>query len=99
MVGVSGPKFYFSASLLTWHEPMRLNSEAKKNFNVVIGVTFWSIWQFCNNLVFGKSKPRKDEMFDDIRSLSYFWVTNRRRNFRISWDCWLSSPKLACNSV
>ena len=58
----------------------------RKNFDVVVNVVFWSIWRFRNKIIFDTSKPRKDELFNDIRSNFYFWINNKRRNMKLSWD-------------
>ncbi|KAL4591902.1 hypothetical protein LXL04_004877 [Taraxacum kok-saghyz] len=74
------------------------DSVVKRNFDVVIGVTFWILWRYRNALLFSSSKPRKDNIFYDIRSYSFFWINNRRRKYRAVWDRWLYSPKLSLMS-
>ena len=58
-------------------------------------VTLWVIWKHRNNLIFGSIKPRLSDIFDDVRSYSFFWFVNRSRKSRISWYCWLLNPKMA----
>ncbi|KAL4585735.1 hypothetical protein LXL04_010359 [Taraxacum kok-saghyz] len=62
--------FYFLSvdELVRWADGVTLNREAKMVFDAVIIVAFWNIWSVRNKLVFGSEKPRKDEMFDDIRT-------------------------------
>ncbi|KAL4587944.1 hypothetical protein LXL04_000821 [Taraxacum kok-saghyz] len=89
----------YGYALVRWADGVTLNREAKMVFDAVIIVAFRNIWSVRNKLVFGSEKPRKDEMFDDIRTVSYFWINNRRRLGKMSWDRWLISPHLAYCTV
>ena len=87
--GVELPDVISIHSLVHWADHTRLNVHAKKAFDAVVAVVFWSIWNFRNNLIFGSAVPRKDELFDNIRSISYFWINNRRKVGRMCWNSWL----------
>ena len=95
MVGVATPSVLSVDALVRWADRVTLKKEAKTVFDAVVIVAFWIIWSFRNKLVFGPEKPRKEEMFDNIRNVSYFWINNRRRQGEMSWDRWLISPHLA----
>jgi len=72
-------------------DEVKLNKDSKRRFDVVVLVALWMFWKFRNEMIFGKEKSRKAEIFDDIRYFSYFWITYRSRK-KFSWDCWLLSP-------
>nr|KAJ0185894.1 hypothetical protein LSAT_V11C900489320 [Lactuca sativa] len=67
-------------NMINWSNNLKIDVETKRNCDAVVMVTFWSIWSYRNKMVFDLVKPRKDMIFDDIRSFAYFWVKNRRRN-------------------
>ncbi|KAL4579128.1 hypothetical protein LXL04_015264 [Taraxacum kok-saghyz] len=93
--GVIPPDLVSINKLVCWSETVRMDVETGRSFNAVVLITFWVIWNFRNNLLFGKNKIRKDELFDEIRSRSYFWINNRRHKCKMSWDRWLSHPNMA----
>jgi hypothetical protein len=57
--GVPTPTELTVKSLVTWADDVALDGTSKKVFDAVIMVAFWTIWSFCNKLLFGTSKPRK----------------------------------------
>ena len=97
--GVALPSEVTIRSLMEWGDNSGLEMENKRHLEAVIMVVFWSLWRFRNALVFGVVKPRKDELFDDIRTMSYFWITNRRRKHYLDWNSWLICPSRAMNDL
>ena len=92
--GVIPPDLVSINKLVCWSETVRMDVETGRSFDAVVLITFWVIWNFRNNLLFGKNKIRKDELFDEIRSRSYFFINNRRHKCKMSWDRWLSHPNM-----
>ncbi|KAL4571474.1 hypothetical protein LXL04_018234 [Taraxacum kok-saghyz] len=66
-------------NLLLWGESVPLTVVKRRRFEAMVAVALWILWNFRNKLIFGTSKPRKDELFDDIRYWSYFWIHSRDR--------------------
>ncbi|KAL4580506.1 hypothetical protein LXL04_016702 [Taraxacum kok-saghyz] len=91
-VGIPSPMSI--ASLVGWADVVALSVDSKKTFDAVVILTFWIIWCYRNKLLFGTVKPKKEDLFDDIRLLSYFWINNRRRNGKMCWDRCLRIPSL-----
>jgi len=81
------------AALLKWPDEIKCSKDVKVRFDGVVLVTFWMILKFRNAWIFGKVQPRKNELFDDNRQFSYFWILYRSRK-KIVWDGWLSNPSL-----
>nr|GEW10881.1 RNA-directed DNA polymerase, eukaryota [Tanacetum cinerariifolium] len=98
-VGVTTPTEMTVKSLVTWADDIALDAGSKHIFDAVIMVAFWTIWSFRNKLLFGTSKPRKDNIFDDFRSVSYFWISNRRKKCKMSRDRWLYLPNMAFTTL
>lgn len=86
-------------NMINWSNNLKIDVETKRNCDAVVMVTFWSIWSYRNKMVFDLVKPRKDMIFDDIRSFAYFWVKNRRRNCKFDQNYWLFDPKLVMSSL
>ncbi|GKA37435.1 RNA-directed DNA polymerase, eukaryota [Tanacetum coccineum] len=78
---------------LNWFNSIRLSSKVKDLLEGVLYITWWSVWMFCNQLLFSSKSPRKDVIFDDIVSRSFTWCLSRC-NCTFSWDSWLQHPYL-----
>ncbi|GKC39110.1 hypothetical protein Tco_1051494 [Tanacetum coccineum] len=81
--GVTTPMEMTFKSIVTWADDVALDAKSKQVFDAVILVAFWIIWSFRNKLIFGTIKPRKDDIFKDIQSVSYFWISNRRKKCKM----------------
>ncbi|KAL4563350.1 hypothetical protein LXL04_027391 [Taraxacum kok-saghyz] len=90
--GVDRPDVISVASLLDWAVSLRINASQRKVFDAVIITTFWVLWNFRNNTVFGGSPPKKASIFDDIVNRSFFLVANRSKKTSLSWGSWLQNP-------
>ncbi|GKC99214.1 RNA-directed DNA polymerase, eukaryota [Tanacetum coccineum] len=78
---------------LSWFKTIRLGSNLKTMLEGVFYVTWWSLWNFRNQLLFAANKPRKEVIFDDIVARSFTWC-NARYKISFSWDSWLQHPYL-----
>nr|GEU77836.1 RNA-directed DNA polymerase, eukaryota [Tanacetum cinerariifolium] len=54
------------AEWLSWLNSLRLGSKLKEILKGIFYVTWWSVWNFRNHMVFASNKPRKESIFDDI---------------------------------
>ncbi|KAL4583831.1 hypothetical protein LXL04_008416 [Taraxacum kok-saghyz] len=75
-----------------WMDGVRLRKKLKEVLEGVFFVTWWSIWKFRNQLLFGSVLPRKSLIFDDAVSSSFMWCSNRSDK-RVDWRIWLQNPK------
>nr|GEU30716.1 RNA-directed DNA polymerase, eukaryota [Tanacetum cinerariifolium] len=78
---------------LSWFKSIKLGSNPKGLLEGVFYVTWWSLWNFRNQLLFAGKNPRKDVIFDDIVERSFIWCS-ARCNRTFSWDSWLQHPSL-----
>nr|GEV20284.1 RNA-directed DNA polymerase, eukaryota [Tanacetum cinerariifolium] len=78
---------------LAWFNTIRLGSKIKGIMEGVFYVTWWSLWNFRNQLLFANQKPRKDVLFDEVVTRSFSWSLARSKNM-FSWDSWLQHPYL-----
>ncbi|PWA44201.1 hypothetical protein CTI12_AA529430 [Artemisia annua] len=78
---------------LEWFNSIRLGSKIKGVLEGVFYVSWWSLWNFRNQLLFATQKPRKDVLFDDIVSCSFNWSLYRSKT-KFRWDSWLQHPYL-----
>nr|GEX62972.1 RNA-directed DNA polymerase, eukaryota [Tanacetum cinerariifolium] len=62
---------------LDWFKSIRLNSKSKDVLEGVFYVSWWSIWNYRNQLLFVDQSPRKDVVFDDIVTRSFMWCQSR----------------------
>ncbi|GJY39508.1 RNA-directed DNA polymerase, eukaryota, partial [Tanacetum coccineum] len=81
------------AEWLSWFNSLRLGSKLKAILEGVFYITWWSVWNFRNLLLFTSTKPRKESIFDDIVLRSFSWCVARGR-FTLNWDSWLQHPHL-----
>ncbi|GKC40680.1 RNA-directed DNA polymerase, eukaryota, partial [Tanacetum coccineum] len=65
------------AEWLVWFNSVRLPSNLKVILEGVFYVTWWSLWNFRNQLLFASKKPRKESIFDDIVLRSFCWCKAR----------------------
>nr|GEY40872.1 RNA-directed DNA polymerase, eukaryota [Tanacetum cinerariifolium] len=75
------PIFDDPSSWDSWLNGMNLSSMQRRILEATIISMWWHIWKFRNLTLFSSKKPRKDMIFDDIVSLTYFWLSNRCRSF------------------
>ncbi|GJY76054.1 zinc finger, CCHC-type containing protein [Tanacetum coccineum] len=78
---------------LSWFKDIRLGYILKCMLEGIFYVSWWSIWNYRNNVLFAAQPPRKDIIFDDIVTHSFLWC-HARYNKAFSWDRWLQHPYL-----
>ncbi|GJZ12470.1 RNA-directed DNA polymerase, eukaryota [Tanacetum coccineum] len=78
---------------LSWFKDIRLGSILKCMLEGIFYVSWWSIWNYRNSVLFAAQPPRKDIIFDDIVTRSFLWC-HARCNKAFSWDRWLQHPYL-----
>ncbi|GJS09343.1 RNA-directed DNA polymerase, eukaryota [Tanacetum coccineum] len=76
-----------------WLNSIRLNKNKKEILEGICLVSWWFIWYFRNQIIFGKVLPKKDLLFDNIVQSSFFWISNRCKD-NIDWVSWLKNPNL-----
>nr|GFB48652.1 RNA-directed DNA polymerase, eukaryota, reverse transcriptase zinc-binding domain protein [Tanacetum cinerariifolium] len=86
------PIFDDPSSWISWLNGMNLSSMRRRILEATFISMWWHIWKFRNLTLFSSKKPRKDRIFDDIVSHTYFWLSNRCRSFNVSMDVWLNDP-------
>ncbi|GJT01134.1 RNA-directed DNA polymerase, eukaryota, reverse transcriptase zinc-binding domain protein [Tanacetum coccineum] len=60
-----------------WLSNLRVTKRRKDVLEGVCYITWWVIWKFCNQVLFGSELPRVDLLFGDIVKLSFTWCSNR----------------------
>ncbi|GJU19060.1 RNA-directed DNA polymerase, eukaryota [Tanacetum coccineum] len=63
-----------------WFKQLRLGAKSKEVLEGVFYVSWWSLWNFRNHLLFADSNPRKDAIFDEIVLRSFNWCLARVHN-------------------
>ncbi|GKC70999.1 hypothetical protein Tco_1116882 [Tanacetum coccineum] len=76
---------------LTWFNNIRLSKRLKEILEGTCYVMWWTIWNFCNQVLFGIKQPRMELLFDDIVRLSFYWCSNRC-NLNFDWNSWMKCP-------
>ncbi|GKE15855.1 RNA-directed DNA polymerase, eukaryota, reverse transcriptase zinc-binding domain protein [Tanacetum coccineum] len=76
-----------------WIQNLRLPIKNKRMLEGVFYIMWWYVWTFRNKMLFDVKNPRKATLFDDIVSMSYFWVYNRC-NSSFNMSDWIKNPSL-----
>nr|GEV69974.1 RNA-directed DNA polymerase, eukaryota, reverse transcriptase zinc-binding domain protein [Tanacetum cinerariifolium] len=58
----------------TWFNGLNISSLQKRILEATFVFMWWHIWKFRNSSLFSLKKPRKEVIFDDIVSHTFFWV-------------------------
>lgn len=74
--------------LVTLHLSAMSGNRQKKVFHGVILTTVWSIWRARNDLIFNAKQVSTRKIFEEIKVMSFLWITNRGRLSNMSWDSW-----------
>ncbi|KAL4583378.1 hypothetical protein LXL04_007949 [Taraxacum kok-saghyz] len=88
---------YFIDSLPAWKawlEDVRYRKSLKHVLEGVFFVTWWAIWKFRNQTLFGCVLPPKGLIFDEIVANTYVWCSNRLDN-RLDWRMWHQNPSFS----
>ncbi|GKA20559.1 RNA-directed DNA polymerase, eukaryota [Tanacetum coccineum] len=95
-IGISYSIVFEAAKSLDWQgwfKQLRLGAKSKEVLEGVFYVSWWSLWDFRNHLLFADSNPRKDAIFDEIVLRSFNWCL-ARGNRTLNWVSWLQHPHL-----
>ncbi|GKD25866.1 hypothetical protein Tco_1232080 [Tanacetum coccineum] len=57
-----------------------------KFLDLVVQTTIWIIWKFKNNMVLSKQHPSKNLLLNDIKLMSYTWISSRYRKACLNWQ-------------
>lgn len=71
----------------------------RKCIDAVVQTTLWVLWRYRNGVTFNNSKLRSDTLCDGIMLLSFFWITNRNKKFKIEWLKWIYDPRKAIREI
>ncbi|GJR33625.1 RNA-directed DNA polymerase, eukaryota, reverse transcriptase zinc-binding domain protein [Tanacetum coccineum] len=83
--------FHSYEDWLLWFKNLRVSKRLKDVFEGVCYISWWVIWKFRNQVLFGINFPRLDLLFDDIVRLSFHWCSSRcSSNF--DWNTWMKTP-------
>nr|GEZ51660.1 mannosyl-oligosaccharide 1,2-alpha-mannosidase MNS3 [Tanacetum cinerariifolium] len=77
------PIFDDPSSWDSWLNGMNLSTMQRRILEATFISMWLHIWKFRNLTLFSSKKPRKDRIFDDIVSHTYFWLSNRCRSFNV----------------
>ncbi|XP_076891539.1 uncharacterized protein LOC143542984 [Bidens hawaiensis] len=81
--------FAFSMEdLMEVHNYVGLKGYAKSAFQGIVIVSCWRIWKARNDCVFDRKIVRVGDLISEIKSLSFFWFSNRFDKYSLSWDSW-----------
>ncbi|GKB79218.1 hypothetical protein Tco_0946113 [Tanacetum coccineum] len=61
--------------ICSWHAP----KEKSRRLYVIFAASFLWMWRYRNNITFCAQSMRKSDLFDNIRSSSYSWLSYRGR--------------------
>lgn len=75
-----------------WFDCLNISSLRKRILEATFISMWWHIWKFRNSSLFSSKKPRKEMIFDDVVSHTFFWVSNRCRKFNVNRVAWLNDP-------
>ncbi|GJR26099.1 RNA-directed DNA polymerase, eukaryota [Tanacetum coccineum] len=86
---------------LSWFKSIRLGSKSKDVLEGVFYVSWWSLWNYRNQLLFAVTKPRKNSIFDDIILRSFTWCVARvdendkeEEPFDVWRSCWVREEEI-----
>lgn len=75
-----------------WLDDTRLSINKRNIIDVISGATFWSLWSFRNESIFGKDPPKRSLLFDKIVDFSFRWHSSRCKTHSITWNNWIQNP-------
>ncbi|GJR43318.1 RNA-directed DNA polymerase, eukaryota, partial [Tanacetum coccineum] len=90
--------FFSYDDWLLWFKNLRMSKRLKDVSEGVCYISWWVIWKFRNQILFGKQFPQVALLFDEIVRLSFFWCSNRC-NCNFDWNSWMKNPSsLICEA-
>ncbi|GJU40341.1 RNA-directed DNA polymerase, eukaryota, reverse transcriptase zinc-binding domain protein [Tanacetum coccineum] len=70
---------------------IQVSKRFKDVFEGVCYTTWWAIWKFRNQVLFGSNHPHLDLLFDEIVCISFTWCSSRC-NSSFDWVSWMKNP-------
>ncbi|GJX63103.1 RNA-directed DNA polymerase, eukaryota, reverse transcriptase zinc-binding domain protein [Tanacetum coccineum] len=61
-------------------------------FDAVVNSAVWVLWGFRNDSSFAIKLLNRSLILNDIKQLSFTWISNRLHNIAINWIEWLFNP-------
>ncbi|XP_022031960.1 uncharacterized protein LOC110933025 [Helianthus annuus] len=87
------PFFAFSIyDILELHKSWVGNKESKEIVKGLVITTCWCIWRARNLQIFENGSGNEDDIFREVKSLSFFWFKNRSTHGNLVWDEWCKYP-------
>lgn len=96
---ISPPVCYSLIDWADWFDNLKVSNMVRTTFQAIWFSKWWILWRFRNSVLFDQHPMKKRELFDMLRSMSFLWIKNRSKNFRITWSDWMQSPSNALNSM
>ncbi|GJT83240.1 RNA-directed DNA polymerase, eukaryota, reverse transcriptase zinc-binding domain protein [Tanacetum coccineum] len=66
---------HWRSCFTSWQAP----KQKSPRLYIIVFASFWWIWRFNSSVIFCPHPLRKGDMFDNIRSLSFYWLSYRGR--------------------
>ncbi|XP_071705293.1 uncharacterized protein [Rutidosis leptorrhynchoides] len=85
------PNFSNWNDWISWYDNWVGLNTSKCRAYCIVAAYFWIMWRFRNGVVFQDEVLNKGDLFDLIRSTSYFCYFNRSR-YKINYNNWLLKP-------
>ncbi|GJR12603.1 RNA-directed DNA polymerase, eukaryota [Tanacetum coccineum] len=73
------------ADWFDWLDSLHVPIKVRLVLEGVGGTLMWSIWNFCNSLIFSSCPPKKEVLWDSIVSQSFLWISSRNPSRKFSW--------------
>ncbi|GJZ14178.1 RNA-directed DNA polymerase, eukaryota, reverse transcriptase zinc-binding domain protein, partial [Tanacetum coccineum] len=71
------PTFTSYSHWKSWFTSWQAPKQKSHRLYIIVVASFWWIWRFRNSVIFCPHPLRKSEMFDNIRSSSFSWLSYR----------------------
>ncbi|GKB30224.1 RNA-directed DNA polymerase, eukaryota, reverse transcriptase zinc-binding domain protein [Tanacetum coccineum] len=89
---IPNTSFQYLQDVISLADHSPLQSKSSRFFDAVVQTTIWSLWRFRNNTIFSTKRPSRVLLFNDIKTLSYHWITSICRNSSFNWIEWFDNP-------
>ncbi|XP_022031363.1 uncharacterized protein LOC110932328 [Helianthus annuus] len=87
------PFFAFSVQdLADIHKSYNGDKKAKEIVRGLIVVSYWCLWKNWNERIFANGRGSGDDIFREVKLLSFFWLKNRSSICNLDWEKWSKYP-------
>ncbi|XP_076933961.1 uncharacterized protein LOC143600047 [Bidens hawaiensis] len=81
--------FAFSfRDLVEIHSHSRLGAAKKIVVQGILVTACWCLWKARNNAVFSAGQVKVEDIFSEVKALSFFWFKHRSKFKNIIWNDW-----------